>query len=100
MWSDPYSYSHPSIQNLDKLFYKFYKLDGQFCYHEVCYEALEKVFTRLEDSTDNMQSQDKHWGRLGIIFKARKYFHKPGSVQSACYRPLENYLSNAAYIWA
>ena len=26
--------------------------------------------------------------------------HKRGPVQSACYRPLENYLSNAAYIWA
>ena len=28
-----------------------------------------KSFTRLEDNTDNMQSQDKHRGRLGISQK-------------------------------
>ena len=57
------------------------ELDGEFCCHEFCYheafEAHKRVFTRLEDNTDNMQSQDKHWGRLGIR-------HKPGPVQSAC----------------
>ena len=43
---------------------KFCKLDGEFCCHEFCYyeafEAQKRVLTRLEDNTDNMQSQDKH----------------------------------------
>ena len=33
------------------------------CYHEA-FGAQKRVFPRLEDKTDNMQSQDKHWGRL------------------------------------
>ena len=29
------------------------------------FKARKRIFRRLEDNTDNMQSQDKHWGRLG-----------------------------------
>ena len=31
----------------------------------------KRVFPRLADNTDNMQSQDKHWGSLGVLSQAR-----------------------------
>ena len=34
----------------------FCELDGEFCYHEA-FETQKRVFTRLEDNTDNMQRQ-------------------------------------------
>ena len=54
---NPYSYS---------LFCstKICELDGELCYREFCYHkafgAPKRVFPRLADNTDNMQSQDKH----------------------------------------
>ena len=89
MWSNPYSCSEFCFANLTES-------SVIMSYHKAL-EAQESVVTRC-------RGQHRQHSEPGQTL--RQAGNKPESTLTsqvqyrACYRPLENYLSNAAYIWA
>ena len=81
-------------QSKPEIFRKVCEHDREFCYYDFCFhkaiEGHKRVSTRLENNTDNLQSQDKHYkGSLGIsqkVLQQPRPMHAPRALTIVIWR--------------